>query len=423
MSYIPVQTITVIKNRLYESFDLTKTLVNFTTTESYLVVKKNSFTVVLSVNNIINALPNFDKNKPIGTVFNNLLTDSFVEQFQTTTIPLAITPGLYHQRLRVLNPISYKDYTVHFTSIDTPYLVDEPDKRGYLDDLVIHSTDDLSHCLVAVNGVFHQTKYLNNALFVLDGYRTIRVSGRKDIVLVDTKEIGGHTIIPLTPTNVSKPAYQQAAVVHLDQSLANKTIFAVIDGYFYHRDQNVIKVADQTHLKISCNKLPLIQQFRHNPRTVRRLDRYGPDATQTSRKYTDDYEGIFLNNSHVATSQLANADFQYSRLTHFHSFLVVFNNPNLYTVSTNVIPTGTPQFYSDPSSRALSGMVTYGCGLCPSYLIWRDPYHRKSIFFTDQDYDLDWQDHSLNPKYIPNLIPDPVAGAKLPVQFIDYVSS
>jgi hypothetical protein len=423
MSYTPIKTITVTRNRLCESDDLTQPLSTFASGESYLLVRNKVAVFTLSINDLLTDLSHLDITQPIGQVFNGRLNDLLVERFSTTDIPLAISPGLYNNRLRVLNPISYKDYRVHFTSVDTPYLLDDVDKRGYLDDLVIISADDLSQCLVAVNGVFHQTTYFNNQLFVLDGYRTIRLTGRHDVVLVDTKAIGGHTLIPLTTANVSKPAYQQAATVTLTQSIANKTVFAVIDGYFYHRDQRILKIADATHLKISCNKLPLIQQFRHNPRTVRRPDRYGPDATQTSRKYTDGYEAVFLNNSAVPSSTLANADFQYSRLTHFHSFLVVFNNPNVFTLSTAVTPSGTLQFYTDAANRALSGMASYGCGLCPSYLIWRDPHQTKSIFLPHQDNDVDWQDHSINPPFIPDLITDPLKARNIPLQFVDYVSS
>lgn len=422
MTYTPVKVITAKRSRLQESIDLTKPVSDFLTTNSYLVIKQNTFSFTLSIGEILAFTPNIDLSQPIGQAFNSLFNDSFINHFENNVVPSIRPSGLYLNRLSVLNPFAYKDYKVQFTSVDTPMIRDDVSKKGFLDDLVITSSQDLSQCLVAVNGVFHKTVYLDEALYVLDGFRTIRITGREDVTLIDTKAIGGHTIIPLTSANVGQSDYQQNAVVTLQNSIANKTVFAVIDGYFYHRDQDVLAVANPTHLKIRTNKLPLIQQFRHNPRTLHRVDLYG-DSNQQSRKYEDPYDLTFLNRRSVPASTLENAQFQYSRLTAYHSFLVVMNNPNLFTVSADILPTDTPQFYFEQSSRNISGMLNYGCGLCPSYLIWRDPTGRKSIFLSEQDYDVDHQNRSIDPAFIPARIRDPRLGAKVPAQFIDYVSA
>lgn len=425
MSYTVVKTITVVNNHLYESTDITKPLSDFTNSESYVVVKHFTNLYSLSLGRILNFVPHLNLNQPISTALNSLFNDTFISTYIADYIPIKRISDLYSKRLNVFNPIAYKDFKVQFTSINTPTILDDVTQKGFLDDLVIstESSYDFTHCLVAVNGVFHKTTYLNNKLYVLDGFRTIRLSGKRDVVIVDTREIGGHTIIPLTTSNVTQSVYQQPSLVTLSSSILGKTIFPVIDGYFYHRSYNVLSFPDQTHLKIETNKLPLIQQFRHNPRTIYRIDRYGTDAPQSSRKYTDVYEEIFLNQETIPTVSLANADFQYSRLTHYHSFLIVMNNPNLYTVSIDVIPTGTPQFYQESSTRSVSGMMNYGCGLCPSYLIWKDPFKRKSIFINSQDSDIDWQNQTINPLFIPNLIPTPELSAQIPARFIDYVIS
>ncbi len=422
MAYIPVKVITVNRNRLQESGDLTKPMSDFLDINSYLVIKQDTFTYTLSIGEILTFVPNIDLSQPIGQAFNNLFNDSFISHFENNIIPLVRSSGLYQNRLRVLNPFAYKDYKVQFTSVDTPTVIDDVEKKGFLDDLVITSSQDLSQCLVAVNGVFHRTVFANDSLYVLDGFRTIRLTGRKDVTLVDTRDIGGHTIVPLTANNVEQGAYKQNAIVNLQNSIANKTVFAVIDGYFYHRDHEILEVATPTHLRIKTNKLPLIQQFRHNPRTLHRVNLYG-DSEQHSRKYEDPYDLIFLGRRSVSAASLENAAFQYSRLTSYHSFLVVINNPNIFTVSADIIPTDTPQFYYEQSNRNISGMLNYGCGLCPSYLIWKDPAGRKSIFLQEQDYDVDHHNRSIDPAFIPAPIREPRLGAKIPAQFIDYVSA
>lgn len=422
MTYVPIKTVTVVNNRLHESTDLTQPVSSFLQTESYLIVNNNTFIYALPIGAMLNYLPNFDRSQQIGQAFPLIMQDVYVQHFRVGGIPLALPSGLYNNRLSVFNPFAYKDYTVHFTSVNTPTVIDDVTKKGFLDDLAISAPDhDLSQCLVAVNGVFHRTAFQNNVLYVLDGFRTMRLTGRKDVVVVDTRALGGHTIIPLTTSNVSQSAYQQPAYVSLSQSIAGKTVFAVIDGYFYHRDHDILSVADNTHLKIHTNKTPLIQQFRHNPRTLQRPDLSG-DASQQSRKYTDNYAQLMMGKKLIDVDTLANSDFQYSRLTAYHSFLVVVNNPSVYSVSTDIVPTGTPQFYNEQSNRNISGMLNYGCGLCPSYLIWKDPSGRKSIFLPDQDYDVDRQNESIAPAFIPNLITDYKDGTLIPAKFIDYVS-
>lgn len=423
MAYIPTKIISVVRNRLTESDDLNRTLSSFIGQELYLLLVEGSARTILSIGDILTFTPNLDFTKSITDAILPLLTDKFVAQFKVDHIPLKMTSGLYKNRLSVLGAPAYKDYQVHFTSVDTPTIIDDVKQKGFLDDLAITSKHDLSNCLVTVNGVFHQTRYFNETLYVLDGFRTIRLTGRNDIVIIDTVALGGHSVIPLTSDNVTKSEYQDAATVSLDTSITGKTVFAVIDGYFYHRDQDILSFVDSNHLKILTHKLPLIQQFRHNPRTLHQKDRYGDDVSQSSRKVIDAYESVFLNKKFIPTTTLTNADFQYSRLTAFHSFLIVINNPVLYTVSADIVPTGTPQFYEDLSDRNLSGMISYGCGLCPSYVISKDPSNRKSIFLPEQDYDVDWQNLTFQSPIIPSLIRDVSRGSKAVARFVDYVSA
>ena len=423
MSYSLIKTITVRGHHLIESTDLSKTLGSFSHTESYIVVQRNLRPRVLDLGALANQLPFSTLTASLQSFLPPLLTDQFVERYAVHHIPVQNGSATYDKRLVVFNPLAYKNYQVHFTSVNTPEIVDDVSKKGFLDDLVILSDQDMSQYLVAVNGVFHRTVFQEGKLYVLDGFRTMRVSGRKDITVVDTKDIGGHSIVPLTPANVTHSPYLKPATITLEQSIQGKTVLPVIDGYFYHMKYEVLGVIDAQHLLLHTNKLLLTQQFRHNPRTMRRLDLYGDDAKQTSRKYHDDYSGIFLEDKIYPVAALQTADFQYSRLTTFHSFLVVFNNAHLYPVEVDVLATGTPQFYEDPAERVLSGMLNYNCGLCPSYLLWRDVYGRKTILLSDQDTDVDWQDHSIAPQYVTSLIKENDTQVNLPAQFIDYVSA
>lgn len=423
MSYTPSKVVTINKGKLIESEDLTKPVSAFIQKDAYLILEKDRTPFTISINKPLLFETSINQNSPVGTAFNSLLNDSFVTKYGVSGIPLLNIYNTYDKRLRVLDPIAYKKHTVGFTSIDTPHIVNDMTKRGYLDDLVIDSREDMSHYLVAVDGVFHRTAIHQGKVYVLDGFRTMRLSGRKDMTVVDTKEIGGHSIINLTTQNTTLNTYNGTALIKTNQSLKNKTVFLVIDGYFYHMDTDVFFMADDSSIKVRTNKLNLISQFRHNPRTVRKRDLLSQEASQQSRKYEDPYATVFLDNRHVPTSTFTTKEFQLSRLTTYHSFLVVMNHSNIFQVTSELIPTGTPQFYQDPTDRVLSGMMSYGVGLCPSHLILKDPYQRKTVYLGKfMDNDLDWQKESITPKFIPNIVPDVDNASRIPARFVDYVS-
>jgi hypothetical protein len=422
MVYTPEKIITVKDNTLTESSDLTVTLSSLEGKNSFLLVIKNNQKFTLDIDRICLYTTGLNKTLPMSSVFSTVMTDLFVETYSDISIPTKMDSGYYAKRLRVYNPISYKDITVDFTSTNTPTIINDPYQKGFLDDLVIASpTIDLTECLVAVNGVFHKTAIYDNKLYVIDGFRTCRLTDRKDVTIVDTSSIGGHTTIPLTSSNVVQTTYNDWATITLDTDISNKTLALVVDGYLYHIDSGVLSVIDSHHVKIKTNLIQFISQFRHNPRTMYQIDRYGEQANQSSRRYTDTYSTMFLNNRSIASSVLNTRDFQYSRLTHYHSFLVVFNSPRLYTVNTRVSTTGTPRFYYDYSNNPLSGILSYGAGLCPSYLIHNESGGRKKILISGQDNDIDYQSSSYNPLFIPSLIETPELATEIPARFIDYI--
>ena len=430
MTYVPIKYIVINGTSISEYTDLTVITNTLLGKNGYLVVANSTTGALysLSISNMSMFTPQINLATAIGTTFNSLFTDLFVQQYMNNHIPIAQQSGYYKNRVKVLNPISYKNWGVNFTSVNTPTTINDPLNIGTLDDLAINFSDDptipdFNNSLVAVNGVFHKTTVFEDQLYVLDGFRTMRISGRKDTTLVDTSAIGGHTVLPLTTSNVSQRAYNEYAYITLPSSIAGKTIAIVIDGYFYHLNNHVLDVLSDTLIGIRTNLLPLVQQFRHNPRTMYEVNRLGPAAPQNSTRYTDPYELMFIGNKQVPSSTFDTLAFQYSRLTAFHSFLVIFNNGNIFNQEREVIPTGTPRFYYDYTTLPLDGMLQYGCGLCPSYLIHKEPKYRSQIFISGYDNDMDLQNLSMNPSFIPDLIPDPERAAHLPAKFVDYVSA
>lgn len=423
MAYTPIKTVVNIKGVLHESSDLTVLASTFLNKEAYLIVEEDQAPFVLDLGRIFLTEQSLVLTQSVGTFLNSRLSDLFVTRYRRTDVPILNERGVYGNRIKVFNPMEYKDHKVQFTSINTPNIVDEISKKGFLDDLVISTRYDVTNYLVAVNGVFHKTAILNNKLYVLDGFRTMRISPFKDVTIVDTGPLGGHSVIPLTNQNVTLSTYNGRAMIVTPSSIRNKTVFLVVDGYFYHLETNVMKVVNETHLTVDMNKLSLIDQFRHNPRTLYRKDRLGEEASQKSRKYDDAYDALFLGKRSIPTATLQTRDFQYSRLTGYHSFLVVVNNPSVFPMPYDIIPTGVPQFFRDHADRLLSGMMQYGVGHCPSYVILKDPFKRKSIYVQSQNYDLNIHHDTINPPFLPTLIPEMQKSLTNPPRLIDYVSA
>jgi hypothetical protein len=423
MAYTITGFITTDALSVSESTDLTLTWTQTTGKQIYAIVSQAGTLSCLSLTRIETRLPPFDRTQKVVTTLTPLLTDLFVAQYKTSGIPVKTPHGQYAHRLRVFSPFSYGDHSVHFTSVDTPDIRDDIEKRGYLDDLVITSSADMRFYLVAVNGVFHQTRLLNNNLFVLDGFRTMRLSGQKDITIIDTRSIGGHSIIPLTTAMVRQSVYNDKAVVTTQESLTGKTILPVIDGYLYHPTDDVARVKADKTLCLYPHKMPLIEQFRHNPRTVYRTDLYGPDATQSSRKYIDAYAALFLNTRSVGADEFTTQAFQYSRLTAYHSFLVCLNSDKVFAQTKTLMPSGTPQMWEDPSNGLVSGVCRLGCGLSPSYLIVEDVFSRKRVYLSGQDQDVDYQSQSHSPAFIPSLTQNPEDATKTSCRMIDYITA
>lgn len=423
MTYTPIKTISNTKGVLKESDNLTVPLSSFLGTEAYLVVEENQAKYVIDLSNVFLFERGLDVSQPISDALSSRLSDSFVTRYLRVDIPILNDRGTYDNRIKVFNPMEYKHHKVQFTSVNTPNIVDDISKKGYLDDLVITTRYNVDNYLVAVNGVFHKTAINNGKVYVLDGFRTMRISTFKDVTIVDTGPIGGHTVVPLTTQNVTLTAYNGRATVTSPTSFRDKTVFVVIDGYFHHLEAGIAQIVDDTHLRIDVNKLTLIDQFRHNPRTLYRKDRLADEASQKSRKYDDAYDALFLGKRSIQTSLLKTRDFQYSRLTGYHSFLVIVNNPNVFAIPHDIMTTGSPQFYRDHVDRVLSGMMQFGVGSCPSYVILKDPYKRKSIYIQNQNYDVNIQNDVINPTFLPTLIPDIKTSLTNPPRIIDYVSA
>jgi hypothetical protein len=423
MTYVPVKIVTQIGSTLKESTDLTVTLESVRYGTHFLVVEKLERYYTLNLALIFLRETGIVMTHPVSTGLTTLLDDQFVTKYLVDYIPSINSKGAYNKRLSVLNPISDKRYEVDYTLLETPTIRNDNQLKGSLDDLVISSTKDLSNSLVVVNGVFHRTILHQDELFVVDGFRTMRVSAHKDVTLIDTTELGGHTCIPITESMVTIDQYNGLATIDAGVSIDGKTVLIVIDGYLYHMESNVLIPLGGRFLSLHTNRLDLVRQFRNNPRTLLHKDILRDVPAQDSRRYDDAFDDIFISNPiGVPLGTLENVGFVKSRIAHYHSFLIVINNDSVFSVATDVHPDAVKGVYKHFASSFLSGVVNLGCGLCPSYLIYEEDGGFREVMVDDTHRDYDSYRSIRNPNYIspPKFVEDSVFSK---VRFIDYVSA
>lgn len=423
MSYTPIETILAEGHTLTPSSDLSVPLSSFSDKKAFLHLKKDKADYVISINNPMLFERNLNMAAPVGSAFADRLTDLFVATYKTSRIPLISDNGEYRNRIRVYSPHALTDMSVKMTSINTPEITDDVSKQGFLDDLVIAGEHPLDNAIVSVNGVFHRSSMFEGKRYVHDGFRTMRLTGKKDVTVVDFSALGSIETIPLTASNVTLSTKNGMAIIDAGQSLSNKTVFLVIDGYFYHLDTSVIVGMVGTKIKVAVNRLPLVSQFRHNPRTMYAVDYYGADPERQSRKYTDAYANLFIGKRFLPTATFDTVEFQRSRLTAYHSFLVVVDNPNIYLKSFPLTYNDAPGCYIEHSNRVISGIPSYGAGLSLSYYIWRDVYNRKLIYFDNPDFDMDYQETRDDSPVILARQDESRELTMIPVRLVDYFSS
>ena len=373
--------------------------------------------------------------------FSSTITD-LMRASLTSSVPMLNSQGIYPNLIRTYNPLSAQDIAVYWTSINNPTDFDNISKLDTYNDLVLVPSGkrDLSNVLVCVNGVIHRTVFYNGNLFVIDGLYTMRNSNRKDMTCINTTLVGGHTSIPLTTSVVIGTDINNLQVtLPSGQSFSGKTAFVVIDGYLFYPDE-IMTIQSDTMAVIHGNRIPFIAQYRHNPRTKYTDDLFGnnwywgtpktdpqitnPPVAMTSipSAANDTYVNLFVNNRVVPATTLESFDFQYSRVTSAHSFIVLVNTDALYCSRYNLFPVTQVGTYGYPVESGPDGLLRYGVGLSPSYVKLSSQYKQTWYTVSSQDHDIDRIEHTANPTVIPCLIDDYDETYKRPCTLYSFFS-
>lgn len=212
------------------------------------------------------------------------LTPTVVARYQTTDIPLPdSTTRKYMRRVDVYDAEAEDGCHLAYTSVHTPEIRNDIHRLETLPDIVVSSTHrSLKNSLVAINGVFHSTRYYDHELYALDGNSNIQNCKEARVVVMDTTAVGGHTIIPLTTDyyrNTIDQDPRQDVYLELPKryDLTQGTPILIIDGVIHPID-DTYTVVGQRRLKIHTGRMDLISEFLHNPNTVYTHDKDGRNA-------------------------------------------------------------------------------------------------------------------------------------------------
>lgn len=205
--------------------------------------------------------------------FISTLTDLQLAGYSDVDIPFKDPhSGAFNYRINAVDAYITEDLLVEYTSVSTPDIRNDIYEKNYLNDLVVSSSTnrDFSNCLCAVNGVFHQTEYFNNELYVVGGFSNIKISNKNKVILYDTSTLGGHTIVPISDTNIDVSNNMPGNGVTLsfpNQDFTNKTILLVIGGYLFPID-STYQLININRLLINTCKIDFINLFLNDPNTI-----------------------------------------------------------------------------------------------------------------------------------------------------------
>lgn len=251
-----------------------------------------------------------------------LVTESILESYGAVIPDISGNSSL-SKRPIVVNVSNYEDITVGYTSIQTPDVRNIFQRRWTLPDLVLtnYGSDniDFRSSLCSVNGVMTYPYFFEQELYLKDGAKNLWSCAEPrnaDIVLFDTKPLGGHQLVRFSEcSKVFKNTEQEARpdsdieiILPEGHDLTNKTVFVVIANRLYFHDQ--VKVISKRSVLIAPAIMPI----------------------HTSMLLRQQAQSEYLKNTGIVESTETVAEYITKTMwseDHFGAFLVIINNPSV----------------------------------------------------------------------------------------------
>ena len=216
-------------------------------------------------------------------------------------------------------------------------------------------------CLVSINGLVHLTDTDGQAVYVVDGMKSCRQSGRNQIGITSFRELGALEFVPITPQMVHRryPDRPLAKGLYLDIGTAKPGKYAmlVLGGYLHVLDSSTFRqVADSIYV-IDFQNLPWRDRY-YESRGLIDLSSFNLEVTTANEDQLVDAQ---LYSDEVLT--------QYATLS--QSFLAFIDNPNLFVEREALRRTVLPNIYTSYSQPRFP--LVLGVGKLGDY--WRTYEH------------------------------------------------
>lgn len=156
-------------------------------------------------------------------------------------------------------------YQAGYKLYSTPHILHDTSglpKDEHLDILIkkkgVSSQDLYKYCLPVVNGYIHRMDFSDNGVdaWILDGYKTIKHSGKAMVGLMDFSTVSPLQIIPITGDMIYKvnngvDLVQTCYIKNIPANLNNRYLLLVIAGKLYFpNDTGIFRIVGNNQIKI-----------------------------------------------------------------------------------------------------------------------------------------------------------------------------
>lgn len=188
------------------------------------------------------------------------------------------------------------------------------------------------YVLTTVNGYFHFNDSTSQGAWVMDGNRTALHANENQLGIISFMGVSEIKQVRITKEMIYKQnvnqKYRHVVNIDVGQDISNKMIAVVLGGYFHIADPATFhRVGDRT-ISIDMGNLPLLDRYHES---LKFLDLSSLPIQRTTRNKTQVGIEDFMRDDNIV-----------AYLTLSQSFIVVFDNPNMFVDKQFVLTTPVP---------------------------------------------------------------------------------
>lgn len=222
------------------------------------------------------------------------------------------------------------------------------------------------HCLVNVDGFYHQTDYSAEGLFVTDGMKACLRGKRNEVGLLSFLALGELSFIPITDemiyTQLPEQQLRYNCYVDTGVDVSNKTVMLVLGGYLHFVDPQVFYRISPSAFGINFANIPLVDRY-YESQGVLDMSVLGLEKSPN-------------NPEQIAIGELVSDAVLRRYLTMSQSFFVVLDKTEIFLDSIQLTPSPFPGTYTSMISPVYPLVVGHG----KHEVFWpRKEYDRFSV--------------------------------------------